>query len=121
MLLILLALAVSVPGPPVLASTSLVMPKAGDAVVSVTVNDSQFPAATALDILVDGDVRTTVLLFGKVGHGPYSALLHALPAGRHDVAAQPSPYWTWPASAGAPVLTAFPAPDSIVIAHAPAL
>ena len=121
MLLILLALAVSVPAPPVLASTSLVMPKAGDAVVSVTVNDSQFPVATALDIVVDGDVRTTVLLFGKVGHGPYSALLHALPAGRHDVAAQPSPYWTWPASAGAPGLTAFPAPDSIIIAHAPAL
>ena len=121
MLLLLLALVVSAPSPPVLASTSLVMSKAGDAVVSVTVNDSQFPAATALDILVDGDVRTTVLLFGKVGHGPYSALLHALPAGRHDVGVQPSLYWTWPASAGAPVLTAFPAPDSIVIAHAPAL
>ena len=121
MLPLLLALVVSSPAPPVLASTSLVMSKAGDAIVSVTVNDSQFPAATALDIVVDGDVRTTVLLFGKVGHGPYSALVHALPAGRHDVAAQPSPYWTWPASAGAPVLTAFPAPDSIVIAHAPAL
>jgi hypothetical protein len=121
MLPMLLAIVVSVPAPPVLASTSLVMSKAGDAVVSVTVNDAQFPAATALDIVVDGDVRTTVLLFGKVGHGPYSALVHALPAGRHDVAAQPSPYWTWPASAGAPMLTAFPAPDSIVIAHAPAL
>ncbi len=121
MLPMLLALVVSVPAPPVLASTSLVMSKAGDAVVSVTVNDSQFPAATALDIVVDGDVRTTILLFGRVGHGPYSALVHALPAGRHDVAAQPSPYWTWPASAGAPALTAFPAPDSIVIAHAPAL
>jgi hypothetical protein len=121
MMPMLLALVVSVPAPPVLASTSLVMPKAGDAVVSVTVNDSQFPAVTALDIIVDGDVRTTVLLFGKVGHGPYTALLHALPAGRHDVAAQPSPYWAWPASAAAPVLTAFPAPDSIVVAHAPAL
>ena len=121
MLPLLLALVVSAPPPPVLASTSIVMSKAGDAVVSLTVNDAQFPAATALDIVVDGDVRTTVLLFGKVGHGPYSALVHALPAGRHSVAAQPSPYWTWPASAGAPVLTAFPAPDSIVIAHAPAL
>ena len=121
MLPMLLALVVSVPAPPVVASTSLIMPKAGDAVVSITINDSQFPTATALDIVVDGDVRTTVLLFGKVGHGPYNALLHALPAGRHDVAAQPSPYWTWPASAAAPVLTAFPAPDSIVIAHAPAL
>ncbi len=121
MLPMLLALVVWVPVPPALASTSLVMTKAGDAVVSVTVNDSQFPAATALDIVVDGDVRTTVLLFGKVGHGPYSTLLHGLPAGRHDVAVQPSPYWSWPASAGAPVLTAFPAPDSIVIAHAPAL
>jgi hypothetical protein len=121
MLLMLLALVVSVPGPPVVASTSLVMAKAGDAVVSITVNDSQFPTATALDIVVDGDVRTTVLLFGKVGHGPYNALLYALPAGRHAVAAQPSPYWTWPASVAAPVLTAFPAPDSIVIAHAPAL
>jgi len=70
MLPMLLALVVSTPGPPVLASTSLVMSKPGDAVVSVTVNDSQFPAATALDIVVDGDVRTTVLLFGKVGHGP---------------------------------------------------
>ena len=117
----LLALVVSAPAPPVLASTSLVMPKAGDAVVSVTVNDSQFPTATALDITVDGDVLTTVLFFGKVGHGPYTALLHALPAGRHDVAAQPSPYWSWPASAAAPALTASPAPDSIVTAHAPAL
>ena len=54
MLPLLFALVVSVPAPPVLASTSLVMSKAGDAVVSVTVNDSQFPAATALDILVDG-------------------------------------------------------------------
>jgi hypothetical protein len=117
----LLAVVVSAPAPPVVASTTLVMSKAGDAVVSITVDDSQFPAATALDISVDGDVRTTVLIFGKVGHGPYTALLHALPAGRHDVAARPSPYWSWPPSAAAPALTAAPAPDSIVTAHAPAL
>ena len=34
---------------------------------------------------------------------------------------QPSPYWSWPASAAAPALTASPAPDSIAMAHAPAL
>lgn len=117
----LLSLLVSAPLPPVLASTTVVMAKAGDAVATVKVDDSQFPAATALDIVVDGDVRTTVLLFGKVGHGPYLALLHALPAGRHEISAQPSPYWDWPASAAAPALAVSPAPDSIVIAHAPAV
>ena len=118
---ILLALFVSAPPPAALASTTLVLPKAGDAVATLKVDDSQFPAATALDIVVDGDVRTTILLFGKVGHGPYVALLHALPAGRHEITAQPSPYWAWPATASPPALTAAPAPDSIVIAHAPAL
>ena len=118
---IMLALFVSAPPPPALASTTLVLPKAGDAVATLKVDDSQFPAATALDIVVDGDVRTTILLFGKVGHGPYVALLHALPAGRHEITAQPSPYWAWPATASPPELTAAPAPDSIVIAHAPAL
>ena len=121
MLPLLLAIIVSAPAPPVIASTTLVMPKAGDAVVSINLDDSQLPAATALDISVDGDVRTTVLIFGKIGHGLYTALLHAVPAGRHDVAAQPSPYWSWPSAAAAPALTASPAPDSIVTAHAPAL
>jgi hypothetical protein len=120
---ILLALALTPsPGtPPALASASIVLAKPGDAVVSIKVDDSQFPAATALDLAVDGEVRTTVLLFGKIGHGPYFALLHALPAGRHDISAQPSPYWAWPASASQPALIVSPAPDSIVIAHAPAL
>lgn len=121
MLYMLLALAVFPSATSPLASTSLVMPTAGDAVVSLTVDDSKFPAATALDIVVDGDVRTTILIFGKVGHPAYSALLHALPAGRHDIVALASPYWAWPTSATAPVLTASPAPDSVVTAHAPAL
>ena len=68
-------LAAAAPPTPPLASTSLVLPKAGDAVVSVTIDDSQFPAATALDIAVDGEVKTTVLVFGKVGHPGYTALL----------------------------------------------
>ena len=121
MLHMLLAFAVFQSASPPLASTSLVMPAVGDAIVSVTVNDSQFPAATALDIVVDGDVRTTILIFGKVGHPAYSALLHALPAGHHALVAQASPYWAWPSSAAAPSLTASPAPDSVVTAHAPAL
>ena len=120
MLLTLLLLApASAPTP--LASTSLVLPKAGDAVVSLTIDDSKFPAATALDVVVDGEIGTTILIFGKVGHGPYSALLHALPPGKHEIAVQPSPYWSWPASAPAPALTASSAPDSIAMAHAPAL
>ena len=121
MLHLFLALALGPASPPPLASTSVVMAKAGDAVVSIAVNDSQFPAATALDVAVDGEVRTTVLIFGKVGHPAYTALLHALPAGRHEITAHPSPYWTWPASAAAPALTAFSAPDSVVVSHAPAL
>ena len=116
----LFALLLSAP-PSALASTSIVMPKAGDAVVSVTVNDAQFPAATALDVVVDGEIKTTILIFGKVGHPAYTALLHALPAGRHEIAAQASPYWPWPSSAAAPVLTALAAPDSIVVSHAPSL
>jgi hypothetical protein len=104
-----------------LASTTVVMPAAGDAVVSLTIDDANFPAATGLDLVVDGDIRSTVLVFGKVGHGPYSALLHELPAGRHDIVAQPSPYWAWPGSAPPLTLTASPAPESTVTARAPAL
>ena len=104
-----------------LTSTSIVMPKAGDAVVSIAIDDATFPAATALDVTVDGEAKTTVLVFGKVGHPVYTALLHAVPSGRHEVAVQPSPYWTWPSSATAPTLSASPAPDSVVILHAPAL
>src|SRR4051812_19798261 len=112
---------VSTAAPVSLASTTLVMPAAGDAIVSLAVDDSKFPAATGLDIVVDGEIRSTVLVFGKIGHGPYAALLHALPAGRHDVVAQPSPYWAWPGSAPSIKLTASPAPESVVTARAPAL
>jgi len=118
----LLALALSSPPTsPALASTSITLPKAGDAVVTLTVNDSALPTVTALDVAVNGEVKTTVLVFGKIGHPPYTALLHALPAGRHEITAQPSPYWTWPAGAAAPSLTATAAPDSVVVSHAPAL
>lgn len=118
---ILLAYALATLAATPLASTTLVLAKPGDAVVSVKIDDTQLPAATALDITVDGVVQSTVLLFGNVGHGPYLALLHALPAGRHEIAVQPSSYWRWPASAPSLALTASPAPDSIVIARAPAL
>lgn len=121
MLHMLLTLLWSVPVPAALATTTLVMPAAGDAVVALTVDDAAFPAATALDIAVDGEVQTTILLFGKVGHGPYSALLHVVAAGRHAITAQPSAYWFWPGSAKAITLTAAPAPESVVTAHAPAL
>jgi hypothetical protein len=121
MLHMLLALLLSAPAPAPLASTSLDLPKAGDAVVSLTIDDSQLPAATAVDVVVGAEVQTTILIFGKVGHGPYSALLHALPAGKHQISVRPSPYWPWPASAAPPALTASPAADSIAIAHAPAL
>jgi hypothetical protein len=107
--------------PSPVAATSLTLARPGDAVVTLTVNDAQLPAVTALDIAVDGEVRTTVLLFGKVGHPPFTALLHGLPAGKHDILAQPSPYWTWPSGVAAPSLSAAPAPQSIVIARAPAL
>jgi hypothetical protein len=118
----LLALALSSPPPATaLASTSIAMSKAGDAVVTLTINDSGLPPVTALDVTVDGEVKTTVLVFGRIGHPPYTALLHALAAGRHEITAQPSPYWTWPAAAAAPTLTAFASPDSVVVAHAPAL
>jgi hypothetical protein len=84
MLHVLLALAFSAPvSPASLASTSIVMSKAGDAVATLTVNDAGFPAVTALDVAVDGEVKATVLIFGKVGHPPYTALLQTLPAGRH--------------------------------------
>ena len=67
-------------------------------------------------------MRTTVLVFGKIGHRPYAALLHELPAGRHDIVAQPSPYWAWPGSA--PPLSAHRIAGARIessIAHAPAL
>ena len=114
----LLALAwLSAPTSPTLASTSITLPKAGDAVVTLTISDSALPAVTALDVTVDGEVKTTVLVFGKIGHPPYTALLHALPAGRHEITAQPSPYWTWPAGAAAPSLTATAAADSVVVSQ----
>src|SRR6266540_428127 len=122
MLHVIVAFVILVLPPPPVASTSFSLAKSGDALVTLTVNDSQLPAVTALDIAVDGDVRTTVLMFGKVGHpGAYTALLHALPAGKHDIVAQPSPYWTWPPGLAAPSLTVAQAPQSIVIARAPAL
>jgi hypothetical protein len=121
MLQLLFALTLFSPAPTTLASTSLALSKAGDAVVTLTLNDSGLPAVTALDVAVDGEVKTTVLVFGKIGHPAYTALLHALPAGRHEITAQPSPYWPWPAGAAAPALTAFAAPDSVVVSHAPAL
>ena len=97
MLHVLLALVLSPPPTsPSLAATSLVMSKAGDAVVTLTINDSALPPVTALDVTVDGDVKTTVLVFGKIGHPPYTALLHALPAGRHEITVHTHPYWTWP-------------------------
>ncbi len=122
MLPILLTLAFAAgPSNPPLASTLLVMPKPGDAIVTLAVDDSQFPAATALDIAVDGEVKATVLVFGKIGHPAYTALLHGLPAGRHELTAVRSPFWAWPATAASPTLSATAAPDSIVVSHAPAL
>ena len=113
-------IALALPSTP-LASASLVLTKAGDAVVTLRVDDGGLPPVTALDVTVDGDVRTTVLVFGKVGHPEYRALLHDLPAGRHEITTQPSPYWSWPSSAAAPALTVFAAPDSVVLSHAPSL
>jgi hypothetical protein len=108
--------------PPPVASTSLTLSTPGDAVVTLTVSDAHLPTVTALDIAVDGNVRTTILLFGKIGHpAAYTALLHALPAGKHDITAQPSPYWTWPSGGAQPALTVAPAPQSAAIARAPAL
>jgi hypothetical protein len=122
MLAILLAAALaSGHSTPPLATTSLVMTKAGDAVVSMSIDDAQFPAATALDIAVDGEVKTTVLVFGKVGHPAYTTLIHSLSAGRHEITAVRSAYWTWPSSATSPTLTASVAPDSLIVSHAPAL
>lgn len=120
MLPILLALALAPTTPP-LASASIVMSKTGDAVVTLAIDDSQFPAATAVDIAVDGDVKTTLLLFGKVGHPAYTALLHALTAGRHEITALRSPFWTWPTTTAVPTLSVAVASESVVVAHAPAL
>jgi hypothetical protein len=97
------------------------MAKAGDVIATIAVDDSQFPAATAVDIAVDGEVNTTVLVFGKIGHPAYTTLLHALPAGRHEITAVRSPLWIWPANAAAPTLSVAMASDSVVVAHAPAL
>jgi hypothetical protein len=97
------------------------MPRNGDAVVELTVGDRELPTSTALDILVDGEIRTTVLVFGKIGHPKYGALLTGLSAGPHSVSARPSPYWSWPATAPVPALSVSPAPDSVAIAHAPVL
>jgi hypothetical protein len=119
-ILLAAALAPGISTPP-LASTSIVMPKAGDAIVTIALDDSQFPAATALDIAVDGEGKTTVLVFGKIGHPSYTTLLHALAAGRHEITALRSPFWTWPAAAPAPTVTASVAPDSVVVSRAPAL
>jgi hypothetical protein len=121
MLPIVLALGLTSLSTPPLASTSLVMAKAGDAIVTITIDDSQFPAATALDIAVDGEINTTVLVFGKIGHPAYTALLHTLSPGRHEIAALRSPFWSWPATAGVPTLTAATAPDSVAVSRAPAL
>jgi len=119
---ILLALVLTPPpSTPPLASTSIVMAKSGDAVVTITLDDSQFPAATALDIAVDGEVNTTVLVFGKIGHPAYTTLLHSLSPGRHEITALRSPFWSWPATAPAPALTASVAPESVVVSRAPAL
>jgi hypothetical protein len=118
---ILLALVLTPPPSTPLASISIVMPKSGDAVVTITLDDSQFPAATALDIAVDGEVHTTVLVFGKIGHPAYTTLLHALAPGRHEITARQSPFWSWPATAAAPALKASVAPESVVVSHAPAL
>jgi hypothetical protein len=120
MLPLVLTLTLASTTPP-LASASIVMSKTGDAAVTLAIDDSQFPAATAVDIAVDGDVNTTVLVFGKIRHPAYTTLLHALPAGRHEITAVRSPFWAWPAMAKAPTLSVAIASDSVVIAHAPAL
>ena len=70
MLHVMVALVSLVLPPPAVASASLTLTAPGDAVVTLTVNDSQLPAVTALDLEVDGDVRTTILLIGYVGHPP---------------------------------------------------
>ncbi len=122
MLPVLLALALTPSSStPPLASTSIVMLKAGDAIVTIALDDSQFPAATAVDIAVDGEVQTTVLVFGKIGHPAYATLLHALPAGRHEITALRSAFWPWPPGGSTPTLTASIPSESVVIAHAPAL
>ncbi len=118
--LLVLGLTLSASTPP-LASTSIVMAKAGDAVVTIALDDSQFPAATALDIAVDGEVKTTVLVFGKIGHPAYTTLLHDLPTGRHEITALRSPFWPWPSASSTPTLTAAIAPESVVVSHAPSL
>jgi len=118
-ILLLLAALAATPAP--LAAAAITLTAPGDAVVTLTINDAQLPAVTALDVAVDGEIRTTVLVFGKIGHPPYAALLHAVAAGKHAVVVQPSPYWPWPWGVASPVMTVAPAPQSNVIARAPAL
>jgi hypothetical protein len=117
--LLLLAALGAPPAP--LAAASITMPAAGDAVVTLTLHDAQLPAVTALDVAVDGEVRSTVLVFGQIGHPAYTALLHALPAGKHAVVVQPSPYWPWPWGVTSPAMTVAQAPQSDVLGRAPAL
>ena len=117
--LLLMAAVALAPAP--LAATSITLQAPGDLVVTLTINDAQLPPVTALDVAVDGEVRTTLLIFAKIGHPPYTALLHALPAGKHGIVVQPSPSWTWPWGVAAPVLAVAQAPQSAVIERAPAL
>src|SRR5262245_53537775 len=121
MLHMLLALALSSPPTTSLASTSITLSKAGDAVVTLTVNDSALPPVTTLGVAVEVGGTSTCLVFGTIGHPGYNALLPPFPSGRHEITVQRSPCWTWPASAAAPTLTASAAPDSVVVSHAPAL
>jgi len=118
---VLLLLAALLPGPAPLATASFTLPAAGDAIVTLTINDAQLPPVTALDIAVDGEVRTTVLLFSKIGHPAYTALLHALSAGKHGVVVQPSPHWPWTWGVTVPAIAVAPAQQSIWMSHAPAL
>ena len=117
--LLLLAMLAAPPAP--LAAATLTLPAQGDAVVTLTLNDAQLPAVTALDVAVDGEVRSTVMIFGKIGHPAYTALLHALGPGKHGIVLQPSPYWTWPWGVASPAMTVVQAPASVITARAPAL
>ena len=118
---VLLLLAMLAPSPAPLAAASITLPAAGDAVVTLALNDAQLPTVTALDIAVDGDVRATILIFGKIGHPAYTTLVHALAPGKHGVVLQPSPYWPWPWGVTTPTMTVVPAPTSVITARAPAL
>ena len=120
-LLLIGALTASSASPAPLAAASITLSTPGDALVTLTLNDTQLPTVTALDIAIDGEVRTTILIFGKIGHPAYTTLVHALAAGKHAIVLQPSPYWPWPWGVTAPAMTAVAAATSVVTAHAPAL